>query len=316
MASFKNMKSALEEVKEDILLRNYNDAMMLMAQITIDAIEHLVDENLMVSKGYQEDLGILKASNKISDSTCHNFETLIISGVQAHNGVQIPEEHAKKALEVLEAELDEIAGVENIPLPVTDDEAVAKEHIENQVDDNEEFVYDEDENDNPAFLNQEEPEDFRTKERLRQEHIASQYRTKKINKKALVVLILPIVLILLMAFMIKRCMTNMNSQPPETEPPTTEYIEPTTIPLETEPPTTTTLAGYYRVTTNLLNVRAEANTSSAIRGRVNTGDTVYVEGFYDDTWAIIRYEGRNAYVAREYLVKIENQTVAPEMNEE
>ena len=54
MPSFKNMKNALDEVKEDIILHNYNDAMMLMAQITIDVIEHLADENLIVSKAIKK----------------------------------------------------------------------------------------------------------------------------------------------------------------------------------------------------------------------------------------------------------------------
>ena len=319
MPSFKNMKNALDEVKEDIILHNYNDAMMLMAQITIDAIEHLADENLIVSKGYQEDLQVLLASNKISESTNHNFETLIISGVQAHNGVQIPEEHAKKALEVLEAELDDMSESESIPLEVNDDEAKAKVRAENGATDDvggeDVFSYD-DENDQPAFLSQEDNRDFRQKEKLRQELLAKQNKKIKLNKKRLVALVLPIVLIILLATLIKSCISNMSaSVPEETTIPTTEYV-PIVETTETEPPTTTTIAGYYRVTTDLLNVRAEANTSSAIRGRVNTGDTVYVEGFYDDQWAIIRYEGRNAYVSRQYLVKIEDQTVAPEVNEE
>ena len=318
MPSFKNMKNALDEVKEDIILHNYNDAMMLMAQITIDVIEHLADENLIVSKGYQEDLQVLLAGNKISDSTGHNFETLIISGVQAHNGVQIPEEHAKKALEVLEAELNDLSDNESMPLEVNDDEAKARVRAENGVPDDvggeDVFSYD-DENDQPAFLSQDDDEDFRLKERLRQEQIAQQSKKIKLNKRNLIILILPIVLIILFAALIRSCMSNMASQQEETTIPTTEYI-PIIETTETEPTTTTTIAGYYRVTTDLLNVRAEANTSSAIRGRVNTGETVYVEGFYDDQWAIIRYEGRNAYVSRQYLVKIENQAVAPEVNEE
>ena len=318
MPSFKNMKNALDEVKEDIILHNYNDAMMLMAQITIDAIEHLADENLIVSKGYQEDLNVLAASNKISDSTCHNFETLIISGVQAHNGVQIPEEHAKKALEVLEAELNDIADTESIPLEVNDDEAKAKVRAENGAADDvggdDVFSYD-DENDQPAFLSQDDNQNFRQKERIRQELFSKQSKKPKLNTKRLLVLVLPIVLIIILALLIKSCLSNLGASVEETTIATTEFVPIVEI-TETEPPTTTTVAGYYRVTTNLLNVRAEANTSSAIRGRVNTGDTVYVEGFYDDQWAIIRYEGRNAYVSRQYLVKIENQAVAPEVNEE
>ena len=95
MANKDAIISALGEAREHLILNKYNDAMMLMAQITIDVIEHLTDEALIVSKGYEEDLKTLKTVGIIADDTAHNFETLIISGVQAHNGVDIPKEHVE-----------------------------------------------------------------------------------------------------------------------------------------------------------------------------------------------------------------------------
>ena len=99
MANKNAILDALGEAREKLILNKYNEAMMLMAQITIDVIEHLTDEALVVSKGYEEDLKTIKSIGVIGDDTSHNFETLIISGVQAHNGVDIPKEHAEKALE-------------------------------------------------------------------------------------------------------------------------------------------------------------------------------------------------------------------------
>ena len=56
MASEKELRDAMSEVEEHLILGKYNDAMNLMAQITIDIVAHLTDEALIVSKGYEEDL--------------------------------------------------------------------------------------------------------------------------------------------------------------------------------------------------------------------------------------------------------------------
>ena len=106
MASAKEIRGAVSEVKENLVLNNYKVAMMTMAQISIELIEHLIDENLIVSKGYEEDLKTLLNNNIIDPKLERNFETMIISGVQAHNGVEIPKEHAEKAFEVLNAMID------------------------------------------------------------------------------------------------------------------------------------------------------------------------------------------------------------------
>ena len=75
MANKNRIQEALGEVREHLILGKYNEAMMLMAQITMDMIEHLTDEALIVSKGYEEDLKTLRANGIIADDTAHNFET-------------------------------------------------------------------------------------------------------------------------------------------------------------------------------------------------------------------------------------------------
>ena len=132
MANKDAIISALGEAREHLILNKYNDAMMLMAQITIDVIEHLTDEALIVSKGYEEDLRTLKTIGIIADDTAHNFETLIVSGVQAHNGVDIPKEHVEQALQVLTNELDLIFKKEDaLPSVSEDPEEKAKFNAEN-----------------------------------------------------------------------------------------------------------------------------------------------------------------------------------------
>ena len=50
MANKSRIQEALGEARENLILGKYNDAMMLMAQITMDVIEHITDEALIVSK--------------------------------------------------------------------------------------------------------------------------------------------------------------------------------------------------------------------------------------------------------------------------
>ena len=56
----------------------------------------------------------------------------------------------------------------------------------------------------------------------------------------------------------------------------------------------------YR-TTDVLNVRPEPSTSSERIGQLNAGVTVEYVRAHDDDWAVILYNGREAYVASQYL---------------
>jgi uncharacterized protein YgiM (DUF1202 family) len=82
--------------------------------------------------------------------------------------------------------------------------------------------------------------------------------------------------------------------------------EPTTV-AETLPPTepeTTEAATepvVWRTTANL-NVRSQPNTDCMIYGRLNSGDEVTYVGSYNDEWAIIDYDGQEAYVSSQYLI--------------
>ena len=329
MASVKDIRSACDEVKEHLLLNNYKDAMMLMAQITIEVIEHLIDENLIVSKGYEEDLKTLLTNNIINQNTEHNFETLIISGVQAHNGVEIPREHAEMALEVLESEMNVLFKNDKLPSDAENNVEKAKLHTENENGSSPKvFEYNEDDDngvisgsfedvgtdDKPAFFSKNENEvDFRQKERIRQTLINQENKNiKKINIKAVLLLLAPIVVIILVIIGIRGCISNMGNREAQNNTPTFEegpgydnnLIEPVETTTEIE---TTTEAGYYIVTGEAINIRTQANTNSSILARVTTGDRVQVISFYDNDWAIIRYNGRDAFISRQYIEKDSSQ---------
>lgn len=79
------------------------------------------------------------------------------------------------------------------------------------------------------------------------------------------------------------------------EPPTT-----TAVPIETMAETTP--APVYKISADSLNVRSEPSTAGQKLGSLANGTIVdYVED-YDDEWAIINYNGQQAYVNKQFLV--------------
>ncbi len=81
--------------------------------------------------------------------------------------------------------------------------------------------------------------------------------------------------------------------------------EPTTtaapIPIETT--AETTAAPVYKISADVLNVRSEPSTAGQKLGTLENGTIVdYVED-YDDEWAIINYNGTEAYINKQFLVQ-------------
>lgn len=114
-------------------------------------------------------------------------------------------------------------------------------------------------------------------------------------------LLIPIVLIIVLIFLI--CILAPKDTPTEetsTAPVTTEA--PTTM-ASTEPETTeeeTAAPVVYR-TTDVLNVRSGPSTNDERIGKLDEDVPIEVIGDYDETWAIIIYNGQEAYVSKDYL---------------
>lgn len=322
MANKNRIQEALGEAREHLILGKYNEAMMLMAQITMDVIEHLTDEALIVSKGYEEDLKTLRANGIIADDTAHNFETLIISGVQAHNGVDIPKEHAEQALQVLTNELDVIFKNEDIN-PAFSENLEEKSKF-NANSEKPVFEYDEDEEpypgdfskdmttegSTPAFMQKGVDDgDFRKKERMRAQMLESERKKVGRKKSKLIAILIPIVLVLLIVFVVRGMF--FSGKParkvPETTAPVIETTEPETMETEPTTPALPPEAGYYDVTGDLVKIRDAATTEgSKVLGTVSRGGKVQVKSFYNSDWAIIVFEGKDAYISRRYIKKDES----------
>lgn len=111
-------------------------------------------------------------------------------------------------------------------------------------------------------------------------------------------LLVPILCIILLFFIVK--LLKPDTKPEETTeaPISTEATMPETIP-ETLAPETSPSAVYK--TTDVLNVRPQPNTTDNRIGQLEAGVTVDYVRAHDEEWAVILYNGQEAYVASQYL---------------
>jgi hypothetical protein len=120
-------------------------------------------------------------------------------------------------------------------------------------------------------------------------------------------LLIPVICILLLFFVIRLLKPKTDETESTSAPVSTEVPVPveTTSPIETmvpstEIPSTETQPMVYR-TTDVLNVRSEPSTDGARLGKLNSGVTVEYVRAENDEWTVILYDGREAYVASQYL---------------
>lgn len=109
-----------------------------------------------------------------------------------------------------------------------------------------------------------------------------------------------VILVVIFLVLIIRLVKPSKSEAEETTPATVSVEETSTAPAPTETMAETTPAAVYKTTTGL-NVRSEPSTSSTKLGLLAAGTIVDYVDAYDDDWAIINYNGVQAYVASQYL---------------
>lgn len=122
--------------------------------------------------------------------------------------------------------------------------------------------------------------------------------------------LLLIAIIVVLVFIIKMIRPDKEAVPETTAPAvSSEVTEPVSTETEapTEIPTTEAPAIVkYKVNADTLNVRATPDTSGRIIVQLARGDEVeYVSDYNDDDkWCIIKYNGQDAYVAKEFLAPV------------
>lgn len=116
-------------------------------------------------------------------------------------------------------------------------------------------------------------------------------------------LMIPILCIILLVLVIKLVKPAKEDTNPTTTAPTSTEQQQETLKQPTEttaPPETTAPAIVYK-TTDVLNVRPAPNTTDARIGQLEAGTEVEYVRDHDEEWAIIMYNGQEAYVAKRFL---------------
>ena len=150
------------------------------------------------------------------------------------------------------------------------------------------------------------------------DHYASQRRrtasrnnsnTRRRRKKRglgpqdLIRIMIPVLAIILLLIVIRIFNPGHKEDDPKTSSASTiateQMPETTAPPVETEPPTTVA-APVYKAN-DALNVRKDPSTNNQRIGLIPKGSTVEYIKDYDEKWAIISYNGQEAYVAKEFL---------------
>ena len=113
-------------------------------------------------------------------------------------------------------------------------------------------------------------------------------------------LLIPVLCIVLLFFIVKLLKPGSETADTPTEPTTPAIV--TEAPVSEEPalPEETTAAVTYK-TTDVLNVRSGPGTDFDRVGQLESGVTVDYVRAHDDTWAVILYNGQEAYVSSQYL---------------
>ena len=120
----------------------------------------------------------------------------------------------------------------------------------------------------------------------------------------LVKLFIPLALIIILIILIR--VLSPNKAPTTETAPVIPTEAPTTEAVVTEPETeASTAAAVSYKTTDTLNVRKEPSTEADRIGKLDPGASVTFIKEYDDFWAVIEYNGQEAYVAKQYLTEAE-----------
>lgn len=120
-------------------------------------------------------------------------------------------------------------------------------------------------------------------------------------KPGLILLVLVIIVIAVVSFLNRK-----DEKPKPTEPTTAESVTaetPESVPEEptTEPPTEPAPVVYKTTASPRLNVRSEPSTTGSLLGTLAVGTVVDYVQAYNDEWAVIMFEGKQAYVSSQYL---------------
>lgn len=260
--------------------KDYNSA-MIKARQTMEFMVRMLSERSgsMSDRDLKEMIDMLYRSRRITKNTCDRFHKIRMIGNKAAHEGDNSASNANLALQLLSQEFSTFS-----------DEYRSRRRS------------------SPQRGSSQRSSSRRSSSQNRRRRSAR--RRRGMAPADLMRLLLPvagILVILLVVFFLVRLLKPKPDETSTTSPTTTAESVPmhTEVPtvFETTPPAepSTETAPLVYVTTDVLNVRSAPSTEGTRLGKLNSGVTVNYVRAENSEWAVILYDGQEAYVASQYL---------------
>lgn len=276
--SWEKIQHGVKDTERLIGQKDYNSAMVKARQTLEFMVRLLAERACIVDNGdLMEMVDTLYQNRWISKTTCEHYHKIRIIGNKAAHEGDSNAYNANQAYHMLSQEVYTFANdYRNAQRGAKPSNRTASRPAANR----------------PAASGRPQPPANKSRKR------APQKRTG-FTVYDLLKLLIPILCIVLLVLVIRLVKPGKDKAPEDTTAPTTteqiDSTEPTTAPPETDAP-----SAVYK-TTDVLNVRPAPNTTDARIGQLEAGVTVEYVRTHDDEWAVILYNGQEAYVSSRYL---------------
>ncbi len=292
---------------ERLLGEHKYDVVMLKSKQLIDYMARKLAEIYDVDASDPEIIDALFAEGILSKESLENYQRIRLIGISALQSDDTGAYNAKTSFKLLKHEVDRFS--ESVNRTNTDRESFPiDDTVKSETDT---AVY---HDENGGDMEERKPtKRYRENEGVELKNTAGiaakiqRSRTKSKGKRTknnlirLALTFAPFIFILVVVGLVLIGVNSFKNrrQAPATTAATTESVSETESTLVEETTSTPTITRY--VTTSALNVRSAPSTDGEKLTTLAAGTTVDFVGDYDNVWAIINYNGTQAYVSKQYL---------------
>lgn len=282
-SSWEKIQRGVKDTERLIGQRDYNSA-MIKARQTLEFMVRLLSERACIVDGgdLMETIDTLYQNRWISKATCEHYHKIRIIGNKAAHEGDHNAYNANQAYHMLSQEVYTFANNYRNAQRGTRPSRSANRPTEGPTNRN-------------ASSGRPQTQNSRSRKRTSQ-------KKSGFTIYDLLKLLIPILCIVLLVLVIRLVKPSESDADPTTAAPVSteqqETLEP--LPETTAPQQTTAPVPVYK-TADVLNVRPAPNTTDARIGQLEAGVQVEYVRDHDEEWAVILYNGQEAYVAKRFL---------------
>lgn len=281
MGSWERIQGGVKETERLIGQKKYNTAMIKSRQTLEYMVKSLCDKSGLMESGLIDMIDALYDSKLISQTTCEHYHKIRTIGNKAIHEDDNSAYNANQAYHLLSQEVYTFAN----------DYSDKKKRV-SQVTSGIQL-----------------PES-RERRQAPQRSVNSSSRRRRssrssglsIDPGSLIKPLLLIAIIIVLVFIIKMLRPSKDQVAETTAPITTELS--TELPTEETTPESTAAAIMYK-TVDTVNVRSTPSTDLARIGLLGPDTQVEFVKDHDEKWCVIKYNGQDAYVVKEYLAPVQ-----------